>query len=415
MRHSIRRWLGWAMADALPLSRPRASGQPVHVRYEKAGLTLPGPPVPWNADAVVVELALRLPPAARARADFVLRLPGRPPAPAESIRPDDADDRVFRVFFRIPVPASSGTAEVLWKHRLLAPVPLPVQTADQFLSELRIASPTVSVRLGGRSVAATTFVGAQCRGLTAAAVLKSATGLAPLADLGVGVVFRSERTRAEYAVPVPLTASQLAAKEALVVAAPPKLPRRAGEYTVTWRAGERPLFAQRVTAVTAARFAQSLRVSDARFVLSDEPGVVRTVRQPPAAGGTAKIGPCFAVASREAGAAGLVDLEVVAQVSGSGKPLDPMRQPALVTDGPTPFAPGLLDPADTLNLSGFELRHKGRVIGVLSFRLVPSAGFTAEGGFKPPPDFAWTPAAEDELSERLSKLMRPDDGGRSGG
>jgi hypothetical protein len=30
---------------------------------------------------------------------------------------------------------------------------------------------------------------------------------------------------------------------------------------------------------------------------------------------------------------------------------------------------------------------------------------TAEGGFKPTPDFAWSSAADDELSERLNRLM----------
>ena len=409
MPPSIRRWLGSAMADLLSPSRPRPSGQPVHVRYEAAGQTLPGPPVPWCADAVVVELALKLPPAARTRSDFVLRLPGREPVAAEAIRKDDADDRVFRVFFRLPTPAASGTAEVLWKHRLIAPVPLPIQTADQFLTELKLDTPTVNVQLGGRSVAAGTFVGVQCRGMTAAAVLRSPTPLAPLADLGVSVVFRSERTRAEHVVPVPLTASQLASKEALVFAASPKPPRRAGEYSVTWKAGERPLVGRRVAAVSAARFAQSLRVSDARFMVSDEPGVVRATRHPPAAGATSRVGPCFAVASREAGAAGIVELEVTAQSPGNAKPPTLLAGEVLVTDGPTPFAPGLLDPADAAALSGFELRHNGRVIGVLSFRPVPTAGFTAEGGFKPPPDFAWTPSAEDELTERLTKLMRQDD------
>lgn len=408
MRHSIRHWLDWAMTDLLPLSRPRPSGNPVHVRYEKAGLTLPGSPVPWNADAVVVELVLKLPPAARNKADFSLRLPGRDAVGAEAIKKDDADGRLFRVFFRLPTPLVTATAEVLWKHRLLTAVTLPVQTADEFLTALRLGTPTVSVRLGGRSVAATTFVAAQCKGLTAAAVLRSATGLAPLADLGVSVVFRSERTRAEHTVQVPLTASQLAAKEALLSAAPPKFPRHSGEYTVTWRAGERPLLTQRITAVTSARFAQSLRVADARFVLGDEPGGLKTVRQPPAAGGGTRVGPCFVVASREAGAAGVVDLEVTAQVPGAVRPPPLMGQTVLVTDGPTPFAPGLVEPAEAANLTGFELRHKGRVLGVLSFRPVPTAGFTSEGGFKPPPDFAWSNAAEDELNERLTKLLRPD-------
>ena len=48
---------------------------------------------------------------------------------------------------------------------------------------------------------------------------------------------------------------------------------------------------------------------------------------------------------------------------------------------------------------------RGRVLGVLPLSPVPTATFTAEGGYKPPPEFAWSPAAEDELSERLARLM----------
>jgi hypothetical protein len=56
MRPSIRHWLDWVMTNLLHPARPRPADQAVHTRYEKAGLTLAGPPVPWNADAVVVEL-----------------------------------------------------------------------------------------------------------------------------------------------------------------------------------------------------------------------------------------------------------------------------------------------------------------------------------------------------------------------
>jgi hypothetical protein len=75
-----------------------------------------------------------------------------------------------------------------------------------------------------------------------------------------------------------------------------------------------------------------------------------------------------------------------------------------VTDAPTVFAPGLVDSADLVRVSGFELRSNGRVLGVAALSPVPPATLTAEGGFKPPRDFAWTPAAEDELQERLGRL-----------
>ena len=408
MWHSIRRWLGWAMNDLLPAARSRPTGQAVHLRYEKAGLVLYDAPVPWNADAAVVEVLLRLPPAARHKADFLLRVPGRDPVPPESLRKDETDDRRYRLVFRFPVPPFSTPAELLWRHHLLATVPVPVLTPGDFLGQLRLATPTLSVTIANQSVAARTFVAAQCRGLTAAAVLRSPTSLAPLADLGLRVVFRSDRTGAEHPVPVPLTGAQLAAKEALVTAAPPKVPRRAGGYSATWYAGDRELGVLAAQAVTGSRFVQSLRVSDARFVAADKLGPPRVCRHPPPPGEAARLGPCFVLQSKEPGMAGLVTLRVLAVRGGPDPPAAVLEQPVLVTDGPTVFAPGLLDAADLAGVAGFELRYKQQVLGLLSLNPVPTAGFNAEGGFKPPPDFAWTPTAEDELHERMMKLMRDD-------
>jgi hypothetical protein len=396
------------MNDLLPAARSRPSGQAVHLRYEKAGLVLYDAPVPWNADAAVVEVILRLPPAARQKTDYLFRVPGREPIPPESLRRDDADDRRYRLLFRFPVPLGSTPTELLWKHHLLATVPVPVLSPGEFLANLRLATPTLSVRVGGQSVAARTFVAAQCKGLTAAAVLGSPTSLAPLADLGLRVVFRAERSGAEYAVPVPLTGAQLAAREALVTASPPKAPRRSGGYSAAWYVGERELGALAAQAVSGPRFVQSLRVSDARFLAADKLGPPRVCRHMPPPGDAARVGPCFVLHSREPGMAGLVTLRVHALRSGADSPAAVMEQPVLVTDGPTVFAPGLLDAADLAGLTGFELRHKQQVLGLLSLNPVPTAGFTSEGGFRPPPDFAWTPTADDELHERMMKLMRDD-------
>ena len=86
----IRRWLDWVMSDVLPLTRRRPHGQALHTRYEKAGLTLYDLPIPWNAEAVVVELLLNLPPMARQKSAFTLRLPGREPILSESMRGESA-------------------------------------------------------------------------------------------------------------------------------------------------------------------------------------------------------------------------------------------------------------------------------------------------------------------------------------
>jgi len=403
MWRSIRRWLDSAMSDRL-LPRPRPAEQSVHLRYEKAGLTLHAPPVPWNADAVVVELSANLPPAARLRTDFFLRLPGQQPINAEVVRKADGDATTFRIVFRLPVPTLTTDTEILWKTRLLKTVSIPVQSADEYLNGLRYTTPTTGVRIGHQTVAAQTFVAAQARGLTTSLVVRSATGLAPLSDFPIEVLFHNE-DGSSATVKVPLTSSQYASREALLTAVPPKLPKRAGQILVTWRVGTQVVHTHRLVAVTMKRFTQSLRVSDARYVVADRAGGVRVVRATPPLSELSRIGPCFLVASKEPGAAGQLTLQVTATVPGAIQPPVLLEESVLITDGPTVVAPGMISVADLGTATGFELRHKGMVLGVLSFSPVPTAGFTSEGGFVPPPDFAWTTTAEDELAERLSKLL----------
>ena len=403
MWHSIKRWLDSAMSDFRPLARTRPHGQAIHTRYEKAGLTLYDLPVPWNADAVVVEVLLRLPPAARKKSDFVLRMPGREPLQPEVMRPE-AEDR-HRLVFRLPTPADSTVGELLWRQKLLSRVAVPVLTADEFLSGVSLSNPTLSVRLGSQTVAARTFVASQCKGLVAAAVLKSRTPLAPIADLGLRAVFRSERPVAEYDVQVPLTSTQLAGREALVVATPPKHPKRGGAWSVSWRVGDRELATGCVRGIAAKAFADSLRVADARFVVTDKAGVTRVAKQVPPAGEFVRLGPCFLVASSEPGMAGLCRLDV--NTTGEGGPAPLTAADVLVTDGPVVYAPGVVEVAGLAKVSAFELRFNGKLLGVASLSPVPIAALTAEGGFKPPPDFAWSNVAEDELSEKLARLMGP--------
>lgn len=399
----IRHWRDWAMNEIV--TPRRLAGQPhaLYFRCEKGGLTLDNQPVPWSAEAVIVEALLRLPPAARRRGDFTLRVPGFDPIPAEVLKADEAGQR-HRLYFRFPVPKATGTVELMWKAHVLGSVEIPVVTPEQFLTELRMDLATAFVSVHGRSVAAQTFVTTQQQGLTASALVRSPTGLVPLLDLGLSATFRTARGTKTVVTPVPLTASQLAGKEALVTALPPRLPRKAGEWTVTWTCPGRELAMTRLRAITPRMFRDSLRVVDTRFGIVTPDGQFRVVRQMPA-DGVVKAGPVFFVASREPGLGALAEFEIGVQVPGVDRAPGVLEQTVLVTDGPTPVAPGLLPMTELKHASAFELRVKGRVLGVLPLSPVPTATFTAEGGYKPPPEFTWSAAAEDELSDRLARLM----------
>src|SRR5690606_3681959 len=142
------------------------------------------------------------------------------------------------------------TAELAWRGHPLGQVALNVLRPQQYPRALRLLLPTAFVRLGGRTGAAQTFVSNQCRGLFATAHLRHPHGLAPLADLGLHGQFRSERSGVIDDVPLSLSSSQLAGKEALVSAVPRGYPRRIGTWTVTWMLGEQVLAAKQVRAIS---------------------------------------------------------------------------------------------------------------------------------------------------------------------
>jgi hypothetical protein len=394
------RWLAWARDNLFRRAKPRPLS--AAVGYERAGGTRWDSPIPWTADAAVVDVLVRLPLAARRKTDFAFRLPFAT-FPADSIRPD-LDDRC-RVTFRFPVPTDAFRGDLLWKGRVLASIPVHVLTPGSFLAGLAVTNPTVSVRLGGSTVAATAFVPDRCEGLLAAALLRCQTALTPLAELGVKAVFHDEFTGRAHVVPVALTAAQLARSEAVAVAACPAVPHHVGGWWVSWLAGDRTLTTQRVHAIAADRFESGVRLLESRFAVIDSGGAVRTVKLPPSLVGAERVGPCFVLNGSEAGAAGVCRFEVMGISTGELYPVLWRDAEAVVTDGPSVFVPALFDASQLDRVSGFELRLNGRLLGVASLRPVPAALLNGEGGFTPPPEFTWSSAADDELADRLKRLQ----------
>lgn len=399
----MKRWRGWVMRNVWPLSRHHAALVELRHGYERGGLAMYDRPVPWGAEVVVVEATLRLPAtASRRREDFLLRHSGAAAAVAEQVRRAEGEGH-YRATFRLPPPGRAVRAAVVYKSAELGQIDLPYLGPDELLRELRLESPTLFARLGGESVACRAVVASQCQGVIASALLACPSGLLPVADLDLQVEFSCERTGWSRCVPVRLTPSQRLADTALVTVMPGRRPRRVGLWTVTWLAGGRALARQHLRALSKRQFHRSLKVADAAFVSQQGDGPTRLTRQLPSA--AARAGPCFFVTSTEAGMAGLCRFQLAAVVPGAVRAPMWLEQDVLIGDGPTAVLPGTLDAADLAQLSAFELSCAGRSLGTLPLCAVPAATFTAEGGYLPPTDFAWGAAAEEEIKERLSRLM----------
>jgi hypothetical protein len=400
----IKRWRDWAMHDLWPLYRIGLQPRAMHFRYEKAGRVVDDQPIPWNAEAVLVEATVRIPRnSTRRKTDFQLRVPGQDLVPAEQMS-SEADEQ-HRVKFRLMPPGETVNVELLCRDKVLGQLSLPFLSKEEFLQNLRLQMPTLCVRLGTQTVACQTFVSSQCRGLLASAVLTSPTSLVPMLDLELQVEFRCERGGSVTRVPASLCSSQLGGRQALVTVVPRRYPRKIGTWVATWLLGDRPLASQRVRGISQRHFQRSLRISDTRFVVQATPGSMKLTRQVPPLEATKRVGPCFLVSSGEPGMAGQCRLQITAQVPGAVKPPLLLEQDVLITDGPTMVAPGTLDSADLEQVSGFELSIRGQSLGVLSLCPAPTATFNNEGCFKPYHDYTWSAAAEEEMNERLNRLL----------
>jgi hypothetical protein len=235
-------------------------------------------------------------------------------------------------------------------------------------------------------------------------MLRSPRSLAPLAELGLTVEFLNERTGRSSVVPIALTDKQRFANEVLLSALCPERAIRPGVRVVTWRAGEYVLAEERVEIVARERFERGVRLLETRFAVVDHSGSARVVRLPPAPGTHPRVGPCFVLAGTEPGMVGLCRLALFAVVPGMSDPVKLLEDEFLVGDTPTVFAPGMVESLELARIAAFELRLNDRILGTATLAGAPTASLTAEGGFKPPPEFTWTVAAEDELLERLLRL-----------
>ena len=305
----IKRWRDWAMNDLWPMYRIGPQPQALHYSYEKAGLTVHDQPIPWNAEAVLVEALLRLPPApAAARATSSCACPA-----SHRCRPTTCAARKRRR----PLPRSPSACRrpaltvdrraALPRPRRSARSTLPFLSREEFLHGLRLQMPTLFVRLGEESVACQTFVASQCRGLLASgrADQPDQPGAAARPGPAGRVPLRAQRAGQSRGAG-PLEQSQLAGRQALVTVAPRRYPRRQGAWTATWLLGDRPLATQRVRGISqqaipafAAHLGHAFRRATRAAARPPDPAAA-------AAGNGGRVGPCFLVSSGEPGMAGYV-------------------------------------------------------------------------------------------------------------
>jgi hypothetical protein len=368
----------------------------LHFGYEKAGLAVSGEPIPWNADAVVIDALLDLASeaAGACRSDFRASTPGELGTMAVAVQPP-ADDGPCRVVFRL-TPHLSGVVELYRRSRQVARLALPYLRAEDFLQNLRLDSPLVFARIGRHSVAARCLVEGQFSSLLACAVLRSPTSLLPIVGLGLTVEISSNRTGQTQAVPVCLAGAQVVGRQALLSAFLPRWPEMLGTWSVHWLLGGRLLGCHELRVISAQTLKQSLYVPKDQYLYQ-----MKDTGTGDAGGRTNLL---FRLASSEPGLAAVTPLEVQVHCQDGSRVVEATEEEVLVTDIPSLCQPVAVSVVDLQNIEAFEVSSGGRFMGSVRRSPTPLAILTSEGGFQAPADYDWSAVTEAELNEHLSRL-----------
>lgn len=392
---------------ALQLTRPQV--QSLDIGYEKAGLTVRREPIPWNAEVVLVDALVHLAdPDIRTKDVFRLCLPGHSPARPVALQAHAPD--LVSISFRLP-PLPGPTWGVLCgQGRELGRVRLPYLAKEEFLAKLTLAGATLFAQLGPHLVPCQAFLQQQCRGLMAAGMLSSPTSLLPVMDLALGVEFTDHAAGRKHWLPLALAASQLTSRQTLLAATPPGWPCGSGPWSASWLAGDQPLASALIRALSPTEFRQSLYMIDGRYFSEEQSGAASFLPYPPGVNAASRLGPCFRVAAREPGAAGLCRLEIHTKRKNSTQPSDLLEQELLVTDGPARLMPPAIAAADFHQVAGFDMLFQGKLLGTLAGACGPAIRFTSEGGFESRAGLGAALISDQELADRLARLMAsPDD------
>jgi hypothetical protein len=374
--------------------------------YEKAGIRIGEEPVPWNADDIFVHAQISLPPFVDwCKSDFELRAPGWRSQTAISVEKKQEDD-LFDVCFRCPSLQGPVLAVLLCQGTRLGRIRLPFLSADNFLSGLRIDAATVVASLRDSEIPCQSLADGQSHHMIATGILCSPTSLLPLIGFEIVAEVEDNDGQAERVIRPRLSAGQLQSKQASLCMTIGQSNRFRGGLRVNWRVGNRILARCSMRNVSRSMFQESIYLVESRYVYQDDPQSMNKESHRATAPENAFPRPCFVLASKEPGLAGVCPLELRVNFRDQARRPMAVLETMVITQTPALFSPKV--PVRCGEIRSFELFCAGRMLGVVRVSPAPSASFNREGGFKATEDYLWNAWAEEEVANRLQMLMETD-------
>ena len=348
--------------------------------YESNGLKVLSPIIPWFAEKIFLEVAIRFPDKFLCSAsDFNLHLGKSFSIPGNHLHINDAEGhKAGKVEFQLDNLSKDSKAKIFFKKKLISEIEIPFLSKEAFLASVEVHAPALHCNFDSQIVSCQSFFMAGCKGVSVSAMLSSKYGAAFLSnldasisiDVGTGIpakmvarISNTEGSKSFIPIVFPLGS----------------LPKKIGNMKISFLLEGIKIGSMICQGITANSFSKMIVVSKQSFVVWKKNGELDFVDELPQLEPEVRFGPTFWVGTKVDGLAGFADIKIQGYLHGSHQPLCFWEGKVLATSTPAPIAPVNLGPESFKEISYFEVLSGKNSIAMIKLGSKPTVQFTAEG------------------------------------
>lgn len=352
----------------------------LQIGYESKGLKVVSPVIPWFAESVFLEVAIRFPDKFLCSAsDFSLHVGRSFSILGNHLNINDAaGHKAGKVAFQLDNLLQDSKAKIYFKKKLISEIEIPFLTKEAFLASVEVQSPALHCNFDSQIVSCQSFLMAGCKGVSVSALLSSKYGMDFFYNLDASIsidVGQGIPTTLVTRIP----SAGISQKSIPVVFPIGSVPKKIGNMKVSYLLEGVKVGSMICQGITSSSFSKMILVNRQSFVVWKKNGELDFVDDLPQLETEVRFGPCFWIGTKVDGLAGFADIKIQGYLHGSHQPLCFWEGKVLATSTPALIAPVNLGPESFKEISYFEVLSGKNSIAMIKLGSKPTVQFTAEG------------------------------------
>ena len=352
----------------------------LQIGYESKGVKVVSPVIPWFAEKIFLEVAIRFPDKFLCSAsDFSLHVGRSFSILGNQLHINDAaGHKAGKVAFQMDNLLQDSKAKIYFKKKLISEIEIPFLTKEAFLASVELQSPALHCNFDSQIVSCQSFLMAGCKSVSVSAMLSSKYGMDFFCNLDASISI--DVGQGLPTILVTRIPSLGFSQNSIPVVFPiGSVPKKVGNMKVSYLLEGVKIGSMICQGITSSSFSKMILVSRQSFVVWKKNGELDFVDDLPQLDSEVRFGPCFWIGTKVDGLAGYADIKIQGYLHGSHQPLCFWEGKVLATSTPALIAPVNLGPESFKEISYFEVLSGKNSIAMIKLGSKPTVQFTAEG------------------------------------